>query len=130
MTCWPHQWAAMGIILAGVAWVVFEEPEISEITEINGEPVIPGHRGLGMALAVCAAVTQAIGMVFSKMGIGQYDIMAATQIRPLAALMPCYLAVVALARRWRRGFCHRAQTPPSWLPCALGRFLARRSAYR
>ena len=77
-----HQWAAMGIILAGVAWVVFEEPEISEITEINGEPVIPGHRGLGMALAVCAAVTQAIGMVFSKMGIGQYDIMAATQIRP------------------------------------------------
>ena len=89
----PRQWAAMGITLAGVLWVVLEQPDE------DGRLRPPQHWRLGIALAVFAAAMQAVGLVFSKEGIGDYDAVAATLIRGLAAL-PGYVVVITLSRRW------------------------------
>jgi drug/metabolite transporter (DMT)-like permease len=88
---WYH-WLAMGITLAGVVWVVLEEPR-------HDEPPPPGHRGRGVLLGVAAAVTSAIGVAFAKAGIGPYDAVAATLIRALVAL-PGYVVLITLWRRW------------------------------
>jgi drug/metabolite transporter (DMT)-like permease len=90
-----RQWAAMGITLAGVLWVILEQPNE------NGQPhALPERWKLGIALAVFAAAMQAVGMVFSKEGLGDYDAVAATLIRGLAAL-PGYVVAITLTRRWR-----------------------------
>jgi drug/metabolite transporter (DMT)-like permease len=88
-----RHWLAMAITLAGVVWVVREQPgdgQTSRGTE---------HRWRGVMLGVVAAVANGIGYVFSKEGIGQYDAVAATQIRALCAL-PAYFVLITLWRRW------------------------------
>ena len=88
-----RHWAAMATTLAGVIWVVLEQPSSDE------PPPAPGHRWRGVCLGVFAAVTSAIGLVFSKAGIGDYDAVAATLIRALVAL-PGYFLLITLWRRW------------------------------
>ena len=90
-----RQWMAMGVTLAGIIWVVMEQRSSSE------PPLLPGHRWMGIALGVLAALTNGIGMVLSKKGIGggQYDAMAATLIRAIVAL-PGYIVLITLWRRW------------------------------
>jgi len=90
-----RQWVAMGVTLAGIVWVVMEQRNSS------GAPQSPGHRWRGIILGVLAALTNGIGMVLSKKGIGdgQYDAMAATLIRAIVAL-PGYIVLITLWRRW------------------------------
>ena len=88
-----RHWVAMGTTLAGVVWVVMEQPG-------SDEPPLPrGHRWRGVVLGILAAITSAIGLVFSKQGIGTYDAVAATLIRALVAL-PGYFVLITLWRRW------------------------------
>ncbi len=91
LTVW--QWIAMGVTLGGVAWVVLEEPTH------EAHPRMHRHWGRGVALAVVAAATHAIGYVLSKKGIGDYDAVAATLIRAVAA-MACYIVLITVWRRW------------------------------
>jgi drug/metabolite transporter (DMT)-like permease len=91
LTLW--RWVAMGVTLAGVVWVVLEQPEQSK------HPHARRHRGQGVALAVLAAITHAVGYVLSKEGIGQYDAVAATLIRAIVALAG-YVVLITLWRRW------------------------------
>jgi drug/metabolite transporter (DMT)-like permease len=89
-----RQWAAMGVTLAGVAWVVLERP--------NGEehPELLRRRWRGIALSVFAAVTSAAAAVFSRQAmLGYNNPMAATMIRALAALAG-YVVLIALWGRW------------------------------
>jgi drug/metabolite transporter (DMT)-like permease len=88
-----HQWIAMGITLAGVAWVVLEQPTHDD------HPRRQSHWGRGVALALLAAVTHAIGYVLSKKGIGEYDAVGATLIRAMAGIV-CYVVLITLWRRW------------------------------
>lgn len=88
-----RQWAAMGVTLAGVVWVVLEQP-----THDNHPRARPLW-GQGVALAVLAAATHALGYVFSKEGIGEYDAAAATMIRTTVATGG-YIVVVTVAGRW------------------------------
>lgn len=88
-----RQWAAMAITLAGVVWVVMEQPSSDE------PPLAPGHKWRGVVLGVLAALTNSIGYVLSKEGIGEYDAVAATQIRAFVAL-PAYALLITLWRRW------------------------------
>ena len=87
------KWAAMGVVLAGVAWVVLERP--------NGEDYARSSpdRRRGILLAIISAAMMAFGYVLSKDGIGDYDAVAATLIRVLAAL-PGYALLLTLWRRW------------------------------
>lgn len=70
--------AAMLLVVGGVLWVVFEKPK-------NGS----GGPGLkvsawGVTLGLLGAASQAAGLVLSKRGMGDYDPIAATQIRVIA----------------------------------------------
>lgn len=89
----PRQWAAMAMTLAGVVWVVMEQPSG------DGPAPAKGHRWRGVVLGVLAALTNSIGYVLSKEGIGDYDAVAATQIRAFAAL-PAYVLLITFWRRW------------------------------
>lgn len=88
----PLDWAAMVITLTGVTWVVLER------THRNGGPHRE-HRPLGIALALAAAVGQAVGLVLSRQGLGQYDAVAATFIRVLGS-MGGYLVLVTALGQW------------------------------
>jgi len=92
LTFWD--WAAMGVTLAGIVWVVVERP--------NGEDSFQAlrHRRRGVALGMFAAVTSAAATVLSKQGMIYYhDPMAATLIRALAALVG-YVGLITLRHRW------------------------------
>jgi drug/metabolite transporter (DMT)-like permease len=84
----------MATTLAGVIWVVLEQPESPK--EIH-------HRkdfAWGIFLAVTAAILGGVATMFAKKGIGpRVDPFAATQIRILAALL-CYPPLLTFLRRW------------------------------
>lgn len=88
-----RQWLAMGVTLSGVTWVVLERQV--------GTGVARGRRpsATGVLLAIVAALTQAIAMMLSRQGIGQYDAVAATFIRVLAAL-PGYVVLLTVIGHW------------------------------
>jgi drug/metabolite transporter (DMT)-like permease len=88
-----RHWTAMGITLAGVAWVLFEQPDADSPAPARG------HRWRGVVLATLAAATNAVGYVLSKQGIGHYDAVAATLIRALVAL-PAYAVLITFWGRW------------------------------
>jgi drug/metabolite transporter (DMT)-like permease len=84
----------MAVTMAGVAWVVRERPE-GEHPEANG------RRGRGVLLALGGALGQGGGLVLSKIGMGQMDAFAATQIRVLAGCLG-FAAVFAAVGWWPR----------------------------
>jgi drug/metabolite transporter (DMT)-like permease len=88
-----RHWLGMAVTLAGVAWVVLEEPDM------DNHPYLPKHLWLGVALAVIGAAWQALGAVLSKEGLGEYDAAAATFIRVLGG-MAGFVVLITLCRRW------------------------------
>ena len=91
----PWAWVAMGVTLAGVIWVVYEQPDRSRGLHY----IRPERYGWGLLLACCGAVGHALSLVLSKDGIGQYDAFSATYIRVLGA-MGGYLVLISLVRSW------------------------------
>jgi drug/metabolite transporter (DMT)-like permease len=87
------RWMAMGVTLAGVGWVILEQP--------NGQdhPHTRRDRLRGVLLAMFAAAAQAVAIVLTKKGVGECDPMAATTISMFGALIG-YLALVTLMGRW------------------------------
>ncbi|HHS12190.1 MAG TPA: DMT family transporter [bacterium] len=55
----------------------------------------------GVMYAVLGAIGQAVGLVFSKFGMQDYNAFAATQIRGMAGILS-FLVIVTLFRRWNR----------------------------
>ena len=89
----PKDWLGMAITIAGVIWVILEQPETPE------EHRRRRHMGRGIFLALVSAVSGAVGLVFSKKGIGDYDAAAATYIRVIGALAG-YAVLLTLVWRW------------------------------
>ena len=85
----PRHWLAMLVTVVGVGWVVLEQPDA------DAQPRPPRQLAWGIVLAVLAAAGQAMGLVLSKQGIGQYDAVAATLIRVLGSLVG-YVVLVTL----------------------------------
>ena len=70
----------MGLVVSGIALVVLERP--------SGEKNIKlSHPVSGLLFAAGGAVGQAVGLVFSKYGMGDYNAFAATQIREFVGLL-------------------------------------------
>jgi drug/metabolite transporter (DMT)-like permease len=90
-TLGPLALLGMFLTIAGVAWAVADRSGVASESQ---------HRGIGVLLAVGGALGQAAGLVLSKLGMGDYDPFAATQIRVLAAIGG-WLLVFALTWRWR-----------------------------
>jgi len=87
------QWLAMAVTIGGITWVVLERQPMTGASH--------GQRpaAAGVLLAVAAALTQAVAMMLSRKGIGQYDAVAATFIRVLGAL-PGYVVLLTVVGRW------------------------------
>jgi drug/metabolite transporter (DMT)-like permease len=117
-----RQWAAMGVTLAGVAWVLVERP--------NGEHTAHSRRERrkGIYLSIFATAASAAGIVISRKVMGQYnynDAVGATLIRALASL-PGYVVLVTLWRRWPAMLAAvrpSAATPPLLAASVLGPFV-------
>jgi drug/metabolite transporter (DMT)-like permease len=71
-------WAGMAVTICGVAWVVLERQK-----KTGGARRLPPR---GILLAFLGAVGQAVGLVLSKLGMGDYNPFAATQIRIIAGI--------------------------------------------
>jgi drug/metabolite transporter (DMT)-like permease len=85
----------MTLTVTGIAWALFERGKE------RGE-AIPGRVPLsGMALAFGGALGQAGGLVLSKLGMGSYHAIAATQVRVIAGIAGYVLLFFAL-RWWPR----------------------------
>lgn len=88
-----RQWLAMAITIGGITWVVLERrPQAAATHNWHASPA-------GILLAVTAALAQAVAMMLSRKGIGQYDAVAATFIRVLAAI-PGYVLLLTAMGRW------------------------------
>ena len=97
-------WVALGEILGGlqitaialtVAGVMLA---VRERTPAATEQHTPGALGKGILLALGGALGQAVGLVLSKHGMGEYDALAATQIRVMAGIAS--FAVMFTAVGW------------------------------
>jgi drug/metabolite transporter (DMT)-like permease len=83
----------MFLTVAGIAWAVLDRKSV------NGESARPSLPGLAMGFG--GALGQAGGLVLSKLGMGKYDALAATQVRVLAGIAGYALLFVAFGW-WRR----------------------------
>ncbi len=86
--------AGMLLTTAGVVLVVS-----GRRTDDNGLPV--RYSPLGLVMALGGALGQAVGLVFSKYGMGAYDAFAANHIRLLAALTG-FVLIFTVTGRWRK----------------------------
>jgi len=84
----------MTLTIAGIAWAVLERQSQ------NGGPA-PRPSLSGLAMGFGGALGQAGGLVLSKLGMGSYDAVAATQVRVLAGILG-YAVLFTALRRWRR----------------------------
>jgi drug/metabolite transporter (DMT)-like permease len=77
----PWQLAGIGLTLAGVAWAILDRtPSASTQASASG-------RRWGVLLGFGGALGQGVGLVLSKYGMGDFDAVAANQIRVLAGTL-------------------------------------------
>lgn len=88
----------MTLTVAGIGWAVFEGAPSA-----SGEGSAPQARSLlpGLALGFGGALGQAGGLVLSKLGMGSYNPVAATQVRVVAGIAG-YAVILTAVRWWPR----------------------------
>ncbi len=79
-----------------------------------------GYSPMGLLMALGGALGQAVGLVFSKYGMGAYDAFAANHIRLLAALAG-FVLLFTLTGRWRK-LAHATRHPSGMAYTTLGSF--------
>jgi drug/metabolite transporter (DMT)-like permease len=116
----------MLLTVGGIAWAVLDRAK--SWTAAESEPGmkragVPPH---GLALGFGGALGQAGGLILSKIGIGSYNVFAATQIRVLAGI--CGYSVLFFVLRWwpnvRAGLRDRRALGFAALGAFFGPFLA------
>ena len=88
-----HDQAGMALTTTGIVMVVTAKRP-------NGKRAPGGYSPLGLLMAFGGALGQAVGLVFSKYGMGDYDAFAANHIRLIAALAG-FVLLFSLSGRWR-----------------------------
>lgn len=84
--------AGMLITVAGIAMVILSRNPDDRKFKLS-------HSAKGLTYAFIGALGQAFGLVFSKLGMGDYNPFAATQIRAIAATAG-FVAVITVSRKW------------------------------
>ncbi len=77
----PWQLAGIATTLLGVLWAVLDR------TPSGRASISRSERRLGILLGLGGAIGQAVGLVLSKHGMGDYDVIAANQIRVSAGAL-------------------------------------------
>lgn len=85
----------MALTIAGIGWAILERTPGQE-----GAPP-PRLSFSGLALGFGGALGQAGGLVLSKLGMGDYNPLAATQVRILAGIAG-YIVILSALRWWPR----------------------------
>lgn len=97
----PKDFLAMGLTISGIVIVMLVRKRNNQV---QGDKAFKKARHsktmLGLLLAFGGALGQAIGLVFSKKGMGSYDAFAATQIRIIAGILG-FLVVITVMKRWK-----------------------------
>ncbi|MCR9159215.1 MAG: DMT family transporter [Nannocystaceae bacterium] len=96
-TLGPWQLLGMLATLLGVMWAILDRTP-STRTEAKTAASLEDRRW-GIVLGFCGALGQALGLVLSKLGMGDYDAIAANQIRVLGGAVGFSVLFFAL-RRW------------------------------
>jgi drug/metabolite transporter (DMT)-like permease len=84
--------AGMALTLSGIAMVILHKHRASKAS-LEKIPLT------GLLFALGGAAGQAVGLVLSKYGMGEFDPFAATQIRVMAGIAG-FTIVVSIFRRW------------------------------
>ncbi len=88
--------AALGMLIAmsGIALVILSR-------NTDDKKIKLSHSAKGLAYAFIGALGQALGLIFSKYGMGSYNPFAATQIRVIAAIIG-FGAVITVSKNWNK----------------------------
>src|SRR5262245_20419437 len=89
-----REWLGMAMTVGGVMWVVRER--VPDSVEGSRHPST-----WGVMLGIGGALGQAVGLVLSKLGMGDYDAFASNQIRVLAGIVG-FAAIFTASGLWRR----------------------------
>lgn len=108
-----RDWFGMALTLAGVTWVIRERTPAAA-GQTQGSPLA------GVLLGVGGAVGQAVGLVLSDYGMGDFDPFAATQIRVVAGTVG--FAVVFSIIGWWPRVVAGLRNPPAMRRTAVGAF--------
>jgi drug/metabolite transporter (DMT)-like permease len=82
----------MSLTIGGIAIVIFNRKEGEKNYSIT-------HSIKGILFAFVGAIGQAVGLVFSKVGMGSYNAFAATQIRIITGAIG-FAIVITLLKKW------------------------------
>jgi len=93
-TLTPTNFLGMALVVGGISLVVLERSPDHKQVKLS-------HPLRGILAAFGGAVGQAVGLVLSKYGMGDYDAFAATQIRIIAGTLG-FCVVVTLLGLWPR----------------------------
>ncbi len=99
----PLEILAMTVTVIGVSIVVLERGEQNRQLKFS-------HPISGILLAFGGAVGQAVGLIFSKYGMGDYSVFAATQIRVIAGIAG-FTVILFFLKRWRKVFAALKNRP-------------------
>ena len=91
-TLTPFNLLGMGLTLCGIALVVLTRGSGQKLFSIS-------HPIKGLVFAFLGAIGQAVGLVFSKVGMGTYNAFAATQIRIITGIIG-FALVITLWKKW------------------------------
>jgi drug/metabolite transporter (DMT)-like permease len=84
----------MILVLSGIAIVILKRPESETNRSRLNYPV------KGLLLALGGAIGQGVGAVFSKLGMGNYDPFASSQIRAITGVIG-FIVIITMAKEWR-----------------------------
>lgn len=94
----------MGLTMVGISLVILSRKPAEQKTKIGlNRPV------KGLFFATLGALGQAFGLLLSKYGMGEYNALAATQIRLIAGIVG-YILLVTIRNKWgeiRAAFQHK-----------------------
>ena len=91
-TLTPFNLLGMGLTLTGISLVILTRKSGQKLFSVT-------HSIRGLLFAFLGAVGQAIGLVFSKVGMGSYNAFAATQIRIITGIIG-FTLVITLWKKW------------------------------
>lgn len=84
---------AMFVTVAGIALVILVKGDKDKKVHFS-------HPIKGILFALIGSLGQAFGLIFSKMGMGNYDSFASTQIRIIAAILG-FAIVISFRKEWK-----------------------------
>lgn len=108
----------MALTMAGISLVILGREQAKKKISLN----LPLK---GVLYACLGALGQALGLIFSKLGMGDYHVMASTQIRLIAALIG-YTLLVSYRQKWpeiKAAFQHRDAIKNIAIGAVLGPFI-------